>query len=230
VHGDDGMGDIGLELAGRTPAAGHAALELVRRARESPGEIDLVSLGPLTNVGLALSLEPELPALLGRYVMMGGIGSGRGNVTPVSEFNIWADPEAARIVFRSGLQIEMVGWDVSYTDALITPEEAAELRAVGTSYAEFAIDIQRVLVAFITARLGTPGFDLPDPAAMAVALDPQLATETVRRFVDVELGDGPSRGQTIVDHLGVTGKEPNVDVVLRIDREAFLELLRDALR
>src|SRR2546425_5785257 len=148
--------------------------------------------------------------------MMGGVGRGHGNVTPVSEFNIWADPEAARMVFRSGLPIEMVGWDVSYTYALISPDEAADLRAIGTPRAEFAIDIQRVLLAFITERLGTPGFDLPDPAAMAVALRPELATKTTRRFVDVELGDGPSRGQTVVDHLGVTGREPNVGVVLAI--------------
>jgi purine nucleosidase len=227
VHGRDGMGDIGLELRGRTPAHGHGALELVRRARA--GGVDLVSLGPLTNVALALVLEPELPRMIGRYVMMGGVGRGIGNVTPVSEFNIWADPEAARIVFESGLPIELVGWDVSTQDAFITTDEAAELRALGTRFAEFAVDIQRVLLGFISERLGKAGFDLPDPAALAVALEPSIAIERVRRAVDVQLGAGPSRGQTVVDHLGVTGREPNVDVVLAVDRDRFRQLLRDAL-
>jgi purine nucleosidase len=229
VHGDDGMGDIGLDLSGRRPADGHAVLELVRRARERAGDLDLVTLGPLTNVALALTLEPELPRLIRRCVVMGGVGCGFGNVTPVSEFNIWVDPEAARIVFRSGLAIEMVGWDVSIHDAFIGRDEAAKLRALGTRYAEFAIDIQRVLLEFITERLGKRGFDLPDPAAMAVALDADIATDRVRRAVDVELGEGPSRGQTVVDHLAATGLEPNVDVVLAVDRERFRELLRNAL-
>jgi purine nucleosidase len=227
VHGRDGMGDIGLDLRGRRPADGHAAQELVRRARA--GSVNLVSLGPLTNIALALVLEPELPSMIGRYVMMGGVGRGIGNVTPVSEFNVWADPEAARIVFESGLPIELVGWDVSTQDAFITSEEAAQLRGVGTPVAEFAIDIQRVLLGFITERLGKSGFDLPDPAAMAVALEPEIAIDRVQRAVDVVLGDGPSRGQTVVDHLGVTGREPNVDVVLAVDRDRFRQLLRDTL-
>ena len=102
---------------------------------------------------------------------MGGVGKGRGNITPVSEFNIWVDPEAAKMVFDSGMKMKMVGWDISRNHACIDPELCAEIKAIGTPLAEFSMDIQNTVKHFSTDVTKLPGFDLPDPIAMAIAID-----------------------------------------------------------
>ncbi len=229
VHGSDGMGDLGLPLAGRSPAIGHAADVLVERIRAHPGELTLVCLGPLTNVATALLKDPSIAGKVNRCVIMGGTGKGTGNVTPVAEYNIWTDPEAARIVFESGLPLTLVGWDISRASAVIDAETEAELRAIGTELASFAVDIQGVVTEFAHNVTRLEGFDLPDPIAMAVAIAPEIAT-TEAVHAAVVTGDGLARGQTIFDWLGVTRQAPNVDVVRHVPREKFLAMLHDALR
>src|SRR5439155_21482542 len=160
--------------------------------------------GPLTNIAAALAREPALASQIASLVVMGGTAELPGNVTPVAEYNVWADPEAARIVFASGAPITMVGWDISRLYATFAPEDADRLRGVGTELARFCVDIQRVLDEFARQRSRLAGFDLPDPIAMAVALDPAVATETGEFFVTVETGGEWTRGQTVVDRLGVT--------------------------
>jgi purine nucleosidase len=230
VHGQDGMGDMGLSLAGRIPAAGHAVDVLVETINRHQGDVTLVTLGPLTNVAMALLRDPSLAGKVSRCVIMGGTGQGYGNVTPVAEYNIWVDPEAARIVFESGLPITMVGWDISYTYATFDPEEAARLRAVGTPVAAFCVDIQRVLQRYALETTNLPGFDLPDPIAMAIALDSTTATATKVCFVAVETDGIWGRGQTIVDHLGITGRAPNTEVVIAASRQRFLDMLYMAVQ
>ena len=228
VHGSDGMGDIGLGLAGRIPGEGRAVDVLVETFLAEPGQIDLVTLGPLTNVAAALLRAPELADAIGHCYVMGGTGAGTGNVTPLGEFNFWCDPEAAKVVLRSGLAVTMIGWDISVASATFDPDQASELRSIGTSYAEFAVDIQAVLNEFALSETHLPGFDLPDPIAMAVAIDPSIA-ETQPRYVDVEIGDGHARGHDIVDWLDVTATAPNVHVVTGVLRETFVEMLRSRL-
>jgi purine nucleosidase len=228
VHGQDGMGDIGLELHGREPAAGDAAEVLVEAIRARPGELTLVTLGPLTNVARALELAPDIASKLRSLVMMGGTSDAVGNVSPVAEFNIWADAESAARVFGSGAPLTMVGWDVSRKYAVFAPEDAAELRALGP-LGEFAVEIQRTLVEFALQHTRLAGFDLPDPIAMAVALDREVATDVRRVHVAVERRGELTRGQTVVDHDSRFGAA-NADVVFAASRERFLDLLHGALR
>ena len=225
VHGADGMGDIGLPLAGRKAAQGHAADVLRKVIREHAGDITLVTLGPLTNVALALLREPELAELADHCYIMGGIGEGHGNVTPTAEFNIWVDPEAAKIVFESGMKMTMVGWDISWKYATFDPKQAAEIREIGSPLAHFVVDIQATLTHYAIESSYLAGFDLPDPITMAIAIDPTIAT--CRDFrVDVTTGDGLQRGITVVDVLGVTGREPQMKVARSADRAAFVEMLK----
>jgi purine nucleosidase len=229
VHGQDGMGDIGLPLQGRLPVAGHAVTAIIETIHQFAGEIILVTLGPLTNIAAALLQEPTIAQKVKSCVIMGGTGQGYGNVTPVAEYNIWVDPEAAKLVFHSGLPIKMVGWDISHAYAVFNPAESQRLRHLGTPLAHFCVDIQAVLDRFAREESGQAGFDLPDPITMAIALDPAVATRTKRLFVTVETQSDLCRGQTVVDHLGVTRNKPNVEVVLEASRDCFLRLLYRSL-
>lgn len=229
VHGYDGMGDIGLQLTGRLPAPGHAVDVLIETIRRYPGEITLVTLGPLTNVAAALLRDPGLAQLVHHCVMMGGTSDSIGNVTPVSEYNIWADPEAAKIVFESGLPIEMIGWDISRKYATFSPPESAALRAIGTPLAAFCVDIQSAVDSFATSTTQLKGYDLPDPIAMAAALDPAVV-EYEHWTVVIETEGALCRGQTVVDPLRLLGQPPNVQVAVRASRARFVELLEAAVR
>jgi purine nucleosidase len=218
VHGSDGMGDIGLPLHGRAPAPGDAVDALEERIRARPNEYTLVTLGPLTNV--AALVERGVAPLLREVVIMGGTSDDVGNVTPDAEYNIYADPRSAKTVFESGARITMVGWDISRQYAVFEPQDWDELRALGPLGA-FSVDIQKTLIEFCKATLGKESFDLPDPIAMAVALDRRVATQTIRARVEVDQ-------ETAKTHLRMDG-EPQVDVVVAASRERFLALLRDAL-
>ncbi|MGA0064123.1 MAG: nucleoside hydrolase [Ilumatobacteraceae bacterium] len=229
VHGHDGMGDIGLDLHGRQPDSLDAVGAMLAAFAARPGEMDLVTLGPLTNVALALRIEPRFASWVRRCVAMAGTGVLPGNVTALSEYNVWADPEAANVVFQSGMAVEMVGWDVSWKDAVIDDSLAASLRTI-SPLAEFAIDIQRCVREFCRTETKLDGFDFPDPIAMCVALDDSIVTADMFAPVSVQLGEGHARGQTIVDHLRITGLQHDTRVVLRADSGAFERALRAALR
>ena len=229
VHGADGMGDIGLPLKGRAATSDDAVKAMIEAFRKEPGELELVALGPLTNLALAVRIEPQFASWVKRCVIMGGTGVLPGNATPLSEFNWWIDPEAVHIVLESGMKVEMVGWDVSLADSVIGTELAEEMRSLGP-LGQFSIDIQKSLRRFIQEVTGRTGFDWPDPIAMAVALEPDIATSEAHLRVEVSLGLGHERGQTIVDHLGNTKRDPNCRVVYRVDRERFIEMTRTAFR
>ncbi len=225
VHGRDGLGDIGLPLHGRESAVGHAADRLREVVNACAGDITLVTLGPLTNVALALLREPDMAGRVSHCYIMGGIGSGHGNVTPTAEFNIWVDPEAATIVFESGMAMTMVGWDISWKYATFDAEQAGEIRRIGTPLAEFVVDIQATLTEFSMRENALAGFDLPDPITMAAAIDPGIAQYRDYR-VDVTTGDGLERGITVVDVLGVGKREPQMRVATSADRSAFVDMLK----
>ena len=228
VHGQDGMGDIGLDLTGRSPADDRAVDVIVDTILDSPGEITLVTLGPLSNLAAACLRAPEIADAVHHCFIMGGSGAGPGNTTPLGEFNFWCDPEAAQVVMRSGMPITLIGWDISTASATFDAEQAAQIRAIGTPFSEFAVDIQAVLNRYAQTETHLPGFDLPDPIAMAVALDPSIAA-TAERFVEVAIGDGPARGPDVVDWLLVTGRPTNAEVVTHVDREAFVSMLERLL-
>lgn len=229
VHGEDGMGDIGLPLTGRQPATGNAVSVLIDTIHRFAGKITLLTLGPLSNIAAALQRDPSIAEAVQECVVMGGTGQGRGNITPVGEYNFWADPEAAKIVFESGMPLKMVGWDISRTYAVFNPQDIAKLRAIGTPLATFCVDIQATLSQFAMKQSKLPGFDLPDPIATAIAIQPEIATETRSLYVAIETQSELCRGQSVVDHFGVLGLEPNTEVVLKASREKFLNMLYDAV-
>lgn len=230
VHGTDGMGDIGLDLQGRKEQAGNAIDVIIDTINKFPQEIELITLGPLTNIALALLKDPSIAGKVKQCTIMGGIGTGVGNITPVSEFNIWVDPEAASIVFQSSMPKKMVGWDISRNHACFNEEDTAVLRAIGTDLAHFTVDIQKTLIEFAKHVTKLPGFDLPDPIATAIALDNSVVTHSERLYVEIVCNEGITRGQTVIDHRSTMNKAPNVEVVLEASREKFLEILYQSLQ
>jgi purine nucleosidase len=242
-HGRDGLGDRGYPPPRRPAAEGHAAAALVAAVRAHPG-IVLVTLGPLTNVALALVEAPEIVSRVGRCVVMGGAACTVGNMTPAAEYNIWCDPEAARTVFRSGLPIEMVGWELCRGRACLDDADIARCRALGTDRAHFAIDCNLPALEANRSLFDEAGIGLPDPVAMAVALDPDVVTRRSRHAVDVECEGALTRGMTVVDQLdvvsrglgdasgwppGAVASEPKVTVCWEIDVPRFKERLFRAL-
>jgi purine nucleosidase len=229
VHGEDGMGDIGLPEPVTRAQDTHAVEVLLCYPREHPGELTLVTLGPLTNIAAALMRDPELFSRYRHVYCMGGASDLRGNIAPTAEFNVWADPEAACIVTQAATpeKVTWIGWDVSRKDAVMTPAEQRRLEQLGTPMAMFAHRINRTVADWARDVTGLAGYDLPDPLAMAVALKPELVSEQERAHVGISVTDD-TRGQMIIDRR-VTAPAPNVTVVRRVDEIGFKELLFDTL-
>ena len=229
VHGEDGFGDIGLDLTGRTPAGSDGIEVIVDTIRAHPGEITLVALGPLTNIATALLWAPDIAEKVERVVIMGGTGEhGPGNISPTAEFNFWVDPEAVRVVLRSGMPLELVGWDISITSAVITDERRTAIRALDTDIANFSIDIQATLATYAWEETRLKGPDFPDPIAMAHAIDPSPSTMEFLG-VDIAIGLDPMAGTMIVDHYGFAQLTPNANVVTHYDEEVFFAHLHRLL-
>ncbi len=229
-HGPEGMGMLG-RLHPRRPTAGQNAVEeLINRFRTAPGEITLVTLGPLTNIAVALSVEPRLAEWVKECYIMGGAANCVGNVTPAAEFNIWCDPEAARIVLHAGMKMMMVGWEHCRFDAALSDAEMAHIRSLDTPRAHFALDCNSYALQAGREIQGASGLMLPDPVTMAIALDRSVCTRGSWHYVDVACDYDLTRGMTVVDELNVTGHKPNLEVCWAIDKPRWKEVLAQTLR
>ncbi len=228
-HGPDGMGDMQYPAPRRPAADGHAVDELIRRFGAEPGEIELITLGPLTNVALALLREPRLAAWVKACYVMGGNANVVGNVTPAAEFNIWCDPEAANIVFHSGMKLLMVGWEHCRGAANLDDAERDMVAGFGTALARFTIDCNRTATRANQEIFGEPGLPFPDPITVAIALDEAICTRRSMHYVEVVCNE-PARGMTLVDQLGVTKKAPNIEVCWEIDVPRWKETLYQVVR
>ncbi len=210
-HGRDGLGDHGYPAPRRTAEKTPAPELIVELARTCPGLV-LITLGPLTNIALALQLDPSIAACFSRCVVMGGAPCCEGNVTPAAEYNIWADPEAARIVMRSGMPIELIGWHLCRGEAALGPADIDQVLAIDTPLARFAIECNSRAREAYLIQTGEDGISLPDPVCMAIALDPSIMTLASSHYVDVETSSELTRGMTVVDRLNVARDSRNQEV------------------
>jgi purine nucleosidase len=231
IMGRDGLGDVGLPLSGRVAAAGPAADAIRQKIRDFPGKLTIVCLGPLTNMALALATEPQLADQIGRLIVMGGVADGVGNITAAAEYNMYADPEAADIVFRSGVHIELVGWDLSRSESCaIRPADLDAIQAIGTPLARFSLATLAGLQRYLASINADGSIDFPDPLAMAIAVSPAVATGWSERHVTVVTAPGTTRGATVVDHLGAHGGVPNASIVTTADKAGMLALVHRAMK
>ena len=226
VHGRDGFGDTAFLPPLRKAEVEHAALAMIRLSHAHPGLL-LVCLGPLTNLALALRLDPTLPSRIGRLVVMGGAVTGQGNTSVSAEFNIAFDPEAAHIVFEAFTAFDLVDWEAVLRHGL--PHDAVERwLSAPTPRAAFYRAISRRTREWSEDRRGSH-WHSADGLAMAVALAPDAATGWATRAVAVETEGRLGRGATIVDWAGRSGRLANARILQGIDPGRFEAMLQDAL-
>jgi purine nucleosidase len=207
-HGRDGLGEQGYQAPRRTPAKLHAVDAIIETVESNSGLV-IVTLAPLTNLALALARKPEIAAKVGRCVVMGGAPCCEGNVTPAAEYNIWVDPEAARVVMLSGMPIELVGWHLSRGDAVVHEDDIAHILGFKNEIARFAIECNSHARRAYKVQTGEDGISLPDPVAMCIALDPTVVTDWSEHYLDVETQSELTRGMTVVDRLNVGADDRN---------------------
>ena len=238
VHGKTGLGHAILPEPDDEAGALHAVDSIIAAGRAHAGRLVLCATGPLTNIALAVMREPELPRLVKRFVIMGGAYAEPGNVTPSAEFNIWHDPEAARIVFRAfggvgAAPVIAIGLDVT-RKTVIDESDVAKIasriagKPHGAALTRFLEDASRFYFERMETMIGRRIFTMHDPLAVAVALDPALV-ETRRAAVDVETTGRLTTGATIVDWRGQWGRLANADIAVAVDAERFRRLFFEAM-
>ncbi len=230
IHGKDGMGNSHFPRAKQRPESKHAVDAMIDTVNSNPGEITLVEIAPMTNLALALRKDPSIAEKVKHFYFMGGTNQYLGNVTPAAEFNIWVDPDAAKIVLNSGMPTTMVGWEICMRHGLIGPKEYEEIEAMNTTESEFFIAVNRQVRRFMKEERGIDATSCPDSITMAIVLNPGVATNTKRRYIEVDNSGGVSRGATIVDHLNVLGRRPNAKVVYEASEPLFRRMLFGLLR
>ena len=222
IHGESALD--GAELPSSTFAISEkSAVELIADlVRNSGAPISIVASGPLTNIATFIRDYPELLTKVKDLTFMGG-SAGRGNRTPYAEFNIWADPEAADIVVKSGLKMTMCGLDVTH-QALVTPEVFNSLTALKTLVAMTIIGLLKFFADTYDKVFGLPHPPLHDPVAVAVLADPSIMKSRMVN-VEIELSGALTRGATVVDLHKVTGRSPNIEVALDLNVELFWQYM-----
>ena len=225
IHGESGLDGPEIPEAAIEPDERGATRLIADTLSDASGPVTLIPTGPLTNVATFLREHPDLKNRIARISLMGG-SIGLGNTTPAAEFNVYVDPEAAREVFDSGLPVTMSGLDVTH-QAGAGPAERERLRSLGALGGVVA----ELLEFFAATYKNTFGFDAPplhDAVAVAAVLDPELLKTRPMR-VDVECDGDLTRGETVCDFYGVTGRAPNAEVGVELDRDGFFELLYEGL-
>lgn len=223
VHGESGLDGPELPEPNFAPQQCNAVELIAKTLRESAEPVTIVATGPLTNIALLLTSHAELQPKIARIVIMGG-AAGLGNWTPAAEFNIYVDPEAAEIVFQSGLPMVMAGLDVTHR-AQIMSEDIERFRQLGNPVAAVVADLLDFFMEYHKQeKWGFQGAPLHDPCTIAWLIKPSMFT-CVERWVGVETQGKYTQGMTVVDYYGLTNNAPNTTVMMDIDRQAFVDLL-----
>ena len=241
-HGRDGLGDHNYPAPRRTAEKLHAVDAIIDTIETNPGLV-VVTLGPLTNLALALAKKPAIVGKISRCVVMGGAPCCEGNITPAAEYNIWVDPDAARIVMLAGLPIELIGWQLSRGDAVIDQNDISRIQRLKSALGEFAVECNSHARHAYKVQTQEDGICLPDPVTMCIALDPTVALDWTEHYVDIETQSELTRGMTVVDRLNVAHDDRNralwepvlrakrkTKVCWRIDNKRWKEALFAALR
>ena len=222
VHGKSGLGNAALPNPKTKPVSQHAIDYLIERFLAEPGELSLFAIGPLTNVALAIRKEPRFASAVKEMVIMGGAIRAGGNITPQAEFNVYADPHAAHIVFHSGIPITLIPLDVTHKTMLYT-NQIDRLKSLRSPISQFIVDATAGYINFTEGKTDIPGCALHDPLTLATIIAPELLTFE-KHYVDVDISGGVSTGSTFADFYHTTGKPANMKVALDVRGDDFVGL------
>jgi purine nucleosidase len=227
THGSSGIGCARLPEPKIKPINQHAVDFLIESMLGSPGEITLVAIGPLTNIALAIRLEPEIASSIKEIICMGGAIRHPGNTTPLAEFNTYVDPHAAHIVYHAGIPFTMVPLDVTY-QCVLTHEDVQRLLIIDSPVTRFIADSTRFYMGFHDEYQHITGCVINDPLALALAFAPELVT-CEELFVDVDISGGVSMGKTYADFYQMMGKPANMKVAMEVKARDFMELFLERM-
>ena len=227
VHGD-GVGGLFMENDGLSVEDEHAVDAMLRLTREEPGTLNLVAIGPLTNIAMAVVKDPDFPSRVKHLYIMGGSNNARGNITAAAEFNFYVDPDAAKIVFQAGFDITVVPWEpLTVRDAIFSRDQMAEIGNQATPVAKFFHRVCETTLEF-DESVGIPGSSHPDSLTVALMLHPELVQESAPYAVDIEADSDLTRGYSAMS-WGIHGAKPNARVIERVDADMFYTYIRSTM-
>lgn len=229
IFANDGMGNSNFSFAKQRAEKKHAIDFMIETIHENPNEIEVIGIGPLTNIAMAIKKDPTIVPKIKHLWIMGGVHRGPGNIQAVAEFNFYTDPEAAKIVLHSGMRMTMVPWNVCLADGVMYESALDEISALKTRGAEFFMDVNLHVREFEKMKRNVDGVTCPDSMTVALAANEDLMVESDMYYVDIELGSPMMRGYNLVDVEHDLGQEPNVRVCEKVDTEMFQDALLDVL-
>ena len=222
-HGRDGLGDSGPYIPSIKAKDDYAIGKIISIINKHPNEIEIIAIGPLTNIAKVFINEPSVIKKIKSLYIMGGIGEGKGNITEYAEFNFWVDPDAADIVLNSNIDIKMIGWDVTQIYGYLNKKNFNDLKKINTNLSRFAIDIQRKGLEYYKVKYNEHKIDLADPLAMAVMIN-DYETNYKKCTIKIIL-DGEKRGKDIISF----NNNGNVNLATQVSRSNFLTTLTKSL-
>lgn len=226
IHGDSGLDGPAFGDPTVAVIETHAVNFIIETLRKSDGDITLVPTGPLTNIAMAIQLAPDIKDKVQEIIFMGG-AYGFGNTTPGAEFNIYADPEAAKVVLNSGISLTMVGLDLTH-QATATSDVLERINAIGTPLAKTVVELLEFFTKTYYDVFGFPAPPVHDPCTIAKIIDPKVFT-TKHVYVDVDTMSELNYGRTVCDFYGVLDKQPNCHVAIDLDKDRFWQLVIKAV-
>lgn len=229
IFGDHGLGNVKLPKFPKPINPGHAIDIIINAIMENPGEVEILAIGPLTNLAMAYLKEPAIAENVKHVFIMGGTGSGPGNVTETAEFNFYVDPEAAKIVLNSGMPLTLVGFDVSMQECFLTEDDLNYITNINSPIAHFCLECNSQVRKVYREKFQSHGFCLPDVVAAAVALIPNISTEMIKAHVDVETKGELTFGQILIDPQNMFNKGFNANICKKVDGRKFREFLFQSL-
>lgn len=221
VHGPDGLSGMNLPPSSRPVEQKNAVDAMVDLVMANPGQMELVSCGPLTNLAMAILREPRFAASVKKAWILGGAAAGDGNMTPAAEYNVYTDPEAAAIVLDSGMDMLWVTWDTSRGMTEITPEETRYLLNSGTEAGRFCVRCTERLKEYYHELFNQNTYSVVDSLVMTAALYPEIMEDVFNANCAVELRGTETRGYFRIDRHGRLDREPNASICARVNAESY---------
>ena len=225
IHGSDGFGDLDIDNQGRTPASIDAIEGLKKAIEVYHQSLTVITIGPMTNLALMLQRYPDLTQRIGQLWIMGGNYQMPGNITPVSEYNFWADPEASNYCLQASIPKTLVGWDITIRSGYLTLDELEQLKSLEHELLQALYDMQHIRFKWLEEYGQDIKCTLADACAVTALLRDDFITASGEYYCDIVLSDDDddTRGMLIVDINNLKGQQPNAHVILQADREVFVE-------